>query len=356
MAICELDHLAAELPKRTFALVGGAFDPLHDGHLDHFWEATAHGPLVCAVTTDADLSLKHPPLLPEAMRLRVMDNLRVLQHVTLNRTGIVPILEALEPLAYVKGPDWVGRVPTDQVACCERLGIAIRFTSDKPRSSTALLDDYQRRVNAEKLAAFEAWATTQPAPVPWVPVTDYSWEARRSFDEAQAELIRDCMAPSSVLDVGCGPGHLVRALRVALAGIKGVEVLGMDSSIDDHAYGCDDLYHGDIVEYDAPRSGSDLVICREVLEHLLVRDLSRAVRNLVALSTRFVYLTTRFTAKPHLLDFDTRDDLDPTHITMLNQDYLRSLFVLEGCTRRADLEARMDWRKLGRVLVYEVPQ
>jgi hypothetical protein len=54
-----------------------------------------------------------------------------------------------------------------------------------------------------------------------------------------------------------------------------------------------------------------------------------------------------------LLDVATSDDLDPTHISMTNQDFLRMLFVLEGFKRRADLETRMDWKKLGRCLVYE---
>jgi hypothetical protein len=40
------------------------------------------------------------------------------------------------------------------------------------------------------------------------------------------------------------------------------------------------------------------------------------------------------------LDVATSDDLDPTHISMLNQDFLRVLFVLEGFKRRADLEER----------------
>ena len=38
---------------------------------------------------------------------------------------------------------------------------------------------------------------------------------------------------------------------------------------------------------------------------------------------------------------------------MLHQDVLRALFVLHGFRRRADLEAVMDWRQLGRCLVYQ---
>ena len=82
-----------------------------------------------------------------------------------------------------------------------------------------------------------------------------------------------------------------------------------------------------------------------------------AVTNLCARSSRFVYLTTRYNQQPaHLFDVQTSDDLDPTHQSMLNQTWLRSLFVLEGFRCRPDLEARLDWRGLSRVLVYERPQ
>ena len=98
----------------------------------------------------------------------------------------------------------------------------------------------------------------------------------------------------------------------------------------------------------------DLVICREVLEHLTVLEVTRAVANMVRLSSRFIYVTTRFHPNPaDLLDFNQKDDLDPSHITLLNKDMLRLMFVLEGCRSRPDLEARMDWGNKGRVLVLE---
>jgi hypothetical protein len=98
---------------------------------------------------------------------------------------------------------------------------------------------------------------------------------------------------------------------------------------------------------------SDLVICREVLEHVPVAGVAEIVRKLCGLSNRYVYVTTRFSKGPHRLDVDGSDGLDPTHITMLNQDLLRMLFTLEGFRRRADLERELDHRELGRVLVYE---
>ena len=48
--------------------------------------------------------------------------------------------------------------------------------------------------------------------------------------------------------------------------------------------------------------------------------------------------------------------MDPTHITLLNKEFLRCLFVLEGFKSRPDLEDRMDWGNKGRVLVYERQQ
>ena len=198
--------------------------------------------------------------------------------------------------------------------------------------------------DADALARLEALIQTQEsAAVPWVPVTDYSAAARDVLERPHADLIVSTFHPEMVYDVGCGPGHLVRLLEA-----KGVAVVGFDKDA-----------QGDAVSYDvastlATRVKADLVICREVLEHLTVKEIARAVRNLCGLSSRYVYVTTRFNLAPtHLLDVMTSDDLDPTHISMTNQNFLRMLFVLEGFKRRADLEQTMDWRQYGRVLVYE---
>ena len=98
----------------------------------------------------------------------------------------------------------------------------------------------------------------------------------------------------------------------------------------------------------------DLVICREVLEHLTVIQVRKTVEQLCRASSRFVYVTTRFHPAPSsLLDFTTDFETDPTHVTLLAKDFLRCLFVLEGMRSRADLEDELDWAGKGRVLVYE---
>lgn len=211
--------------------------------------------------------------------------------------------------------------------------------------------------DADALARLETLVQSQLREVessdPWQPVTDYSFEARKAIEGPHAELIKSTFGPYEVLDVGCGYGHLVRMLRDIDVDAVG-EDLHVRRPLPLALRGV--IRGGDIASENV---GPDarryyLVVCREVLEHLTLVKLRRAVTNLCARAGKFVYVTTRFCPNPdHLLDVATGDALDPTHITMLNQDFLRTLFVLEGYKRRADLEATMDWKGLNRVLVYE---
>jgi hypothetical protein len=138
----------------------------------------------------------------------------------------------------------------------------------------------------------------------------------------------------------------------------GVEVKGIDFSPSSHELAPrevrEQILIGDVAEPQVLERSFDLVICREVLEHLTVLQVRKTVEQLCRASSRFVYVTTRFHPAPgSLLDFTTDFETDPTHVTLLAKDFLRCLFVLEGFRRREDLEKRMDWAGKGRVLVYE---
>ena len=206
------------------------------------------------------------------------------------------------------------------------------------------------------LARFESLVLSQkPATEPWQPVTDYSFEARKAIEGPHAQLIKNVLEPASLLDVGCGPGHLLRMLAELGVLCRGIDRAARGGTPEDFIERWDIATPRESGEtWVPPRWDSDVVLCREVLEHLTIRQIRQAVSNLCMLSNRLVYVTTRFAKHPiSLLDVDTSDDLDPTHITMLNQDFLRVLFVLEGFKRRADLETKMDWQHKGRCLVYE---
>jgi SAM-dependent methyltransferase len=159
--------------------------------------------------------------------------------------------------------------------------------------------------------------------------------------------------PRRVLDVGCGPGFLMLFLQEL-----GLEVDGIDFSPSSRELAPpevrDRILIGDVAEPHVPERSFDLVICREVLEHLTVIQVRRTVEQLCRATDRFVYATTRFHPDASsLLDVTTDFKTDPTHITLLTKDFVRCLFVLEGFRRRGDLEERMDWANKGRVLVYE---
>lgn len=205
----------------------------------------------------------------------------------------------------------------------------------------------------DALAAFEALTQAQkPASTPWQPVTDYREDARRAADGPQVPLIKKSFFALRVLDAGCGPGTLVRLLCEAGVDAYGCDLHTYGAWLASPRFGYAPLDDSNGIQPFTGRFG--LVICREVLEHLTVLQLRQAVRNLCRWTTKYVYVTTRFHPAPtHLLDVATSDDLDPTHITLLNQDLLRALFVLEGFTRRADLEAILDWKHVNRVLVYQ---
>lgn len=203
------------------------------------------------------------------------------------------------------------------------------------------------------LRAFEQLVQAQqPATQPWQPVTDYSFEARRQIEGEHPRLIKDVFQPAHVLDYGCGPGHLVSLLRW-----EGIDADGYEPNpawrekaepnARPHMSCATERWALNHRDY-------DLVICREVLEHCTIRQMKDVIWDLCRLAGQYIYVTTRFAKDPqHLLDVDTSDDLDPTHVSMLNPTLLRLLFVLEGFKRRADLETAMDWQHKRRVLVYE---
>jgi len=258
-------------------------------------------------------------------------------------------------------------LPQEQEEICAEYGIEIVYLDTVSDSSTRLLEAYclgadttacvvefEQFVQQQQPSSAEAydeeyftkgWRDDGHA---------YTLESRRKREADHPQVIKDVFQPRRVLDVGCGPGFLMLFLQEL-----GIEAHGLDHSPDvleiappqvrDHIRIAD---VGDPVPDDA----YDLVICREVFEHLTVLQVREAVANICRMSSRFAYCTTRFNRAPeHLFDVQTEDDLDPTHITRMNKDLLRLMFVLEGMRCRADLEAKIDWLGKGRVLVYEKP-
>jgi cytidyltransferase-like protein len=125
------------------AMVDGAFDPMHRGHIEYFRAAAALGlPLLCNVASDRYVSTKHPPLLPEDQRAAVVDAIRYISYTHINRADTETILRQLRPRYYVKGRDWEGRLPPEQVVICRECGIEVVYLDTVLDSSSRLLKTY----------------------------------------------------------------------------------------------------------------------------------------------------------------------------------------------------------------------
>lgn len=137
-----------ELPglAGTVAMVDGAFDPLHRGHIEYFRAASELGvPLLCNVASDAYVRTKHPPLLPEEQRAAVVDAIRFITYTHINGADTETILRQLRPRYYVKGSDWIGRLPPDQVTICRDHGIEIVYLDTVLDSSSRILEEFAAR-------------------------------------------------------------------------------------------------------------------------------------------------------------------------------------------------------------------
>lgn len=320
-------------------LADGVFDPLHAGHLAYL---AACARFADPVVVQVSAQTKRVEYLPRADRAALVGALRLVQDVVTYPTT-ADALRALRPVRYVKGADWQARGVPEQ-ALCDALGIAIVYVPTVTDSSTGRLAAWAAATAAAGVDELQARASGQVA-VPFdAAVQGYTAAQRRAIEAEHPARLAALVGTASVLDVGAGPGHFVRLLRE-----QGVNVDGLDP-----AFGPDDaVMRADVT---ALRDQAvDVVVCREVLEHIPVREWARFVTQLFRVARQRVYLTTRFTARPrHPYDLTTEFAADPSHITLLPQPWLRALCVACGGVRDVAWETALDWQHKGRVLVYRV--
>jgi cytidyltransferase-like protein len=133
--------------RHRVAMVDGAFDPLHRGHIEYFRIAAEQldVPLLCNVASDRYVETKHPPLLAEDDRAAVVDAIRHISYTHVNAFDTETILRELQPKYYVKGADWRGRLPSEQVTICRTHGIDIVYLDTVLESSSRLLQEFCRK-------------------------------------------------------------------------------------------------------------------------------------------------------------------------------------------------------------------
>jgi len=81
----------------------------------------------------------------------------------------------------------------------------------------------------------------------------------KPFADRLAAWVKQELNPSSLLDIGCGPGHFVDSFRD-----QGVDAKGMD--IDDRVHGKEHLKYQSLL--DITDENAEVVVCMEVAEHI----------------------------------------------------------------------------------------
>ena len=137
--------------RGAVAMVDGAFDPLHRGHIEYFRAAAEQldVPLLCNVASDRYVSTKHPPLLPEDQRAAIVDAIRFISYTHINQFDTETILRELRPKYYVKGKDWEGRLPPEQVEICREHGIEVVYLDTVVDSSTRILNEMIKQLSQQ---------------------------------------------------------------------------------------------------------------------------------------------------------------------------------------------------------------
>jgi len=134
-----------ELPRYRggVAMVGGGFDPLHNGHIEYFKAANELGlPVFCNVASDRYVATKHAPILSESQRAVVIDAIRYIALTHVDQRSTAAVLERLRPRYFVKGKDWEGRLPKDEVRACRALDIEVVYVDTVLDSSSRIIRAY----------------------------------------------------------------------------------------------------------------------------------------------------------------------------------------------------------------------
>lgn len=135
--------------ERPIVLCHGTFDLVHPGHLDHLLEAKRHGrTLICGVTSDRWVR-KGPgkPIFSSQDRAYHLRSLGLVDGVFIVDNGsAIPLIEAVRPDVYVKGPDYGRGEDTagnlrDEIVATELLGGRVHFTHGRKLSSSELHKD-----------------------------------------------------------------------------------------------------------------------------------------------------------------------------------------------------------------------
>ena len=117
----------------------GHFDLLHVGHLEHLKQAKAlGGEVIVTMPSGAFMTKFGHPIFSDDERKTMLEGLRYVDRViVMNDLGPYKAIELVKPDIYVKGKEYIGRLPEQKF--CEDRGIRVEFLGDTLYGSTKLM-------------------------------------------------------------------------------------------------------------------------------------------------------------------------------------------------------------------------
>lgn len=194
---------------------------------------------------------------------------------------------------------------------------------------------------------------------PWWSEFGVSEDGKRKTEgEAPARII-SAFNPSSILDSGAGPGWLAKFLSEfgSVSTVVGLDYSKQALKISPIK---EKMVLGSVTEMPFADKSFDLVISREVFEHLTVEQAQSAFDEILRVSKKWIYMTIWMNFDPEAKDDVVLDDLaiDPTHITFCTRNWWNNFFkkyIDDGIIKEdKEKEEFLDWRGKGRVYVFEL--
>jgi len=138
-----------------------------------------------------------------------------------------------------------------------------------------------------------------------------------------ASVISNCFARTTLIDVGCGPGLLIKNLLSLGFDCKGLEPSIINVLEASARFGSADIvekiHEGCITSMPFRDDSFEIVVCLDVLEHLTVFDVPSALKELARVSSRFVLCSIN-SDNPYFY-----------HPTILSRETWIALFEAVGC-------------------------
>ncbi len=173
--------------------------------------------------------------------------------------------------------------------------------------------------------------------VRWLQADNSYYVPKLGFRSTHSIAVEETPAGSTVLDLGCGPGHLCGALKA-----KGCRVIGVDQHKDTDAAGFDEFYVADLNINPAPLDIArvDVILLLDIIEHLaspekfcdeIRRRLQRNLHGRIIISTANVaFVVPRLMLLLGQFNYNKRGILDLTHTRLFTFSSLRRLFKETG--------------------------